>query len=1161
MKPADLHMDRHPALEELSRALNDVPRAELLGMTGSSSAFVLARLLADSPEPLLILAASPEQATRMAADLGFYLGNPGQVVCLPHWEMRPYEALLPHPGVEAARLAALAVLADGRARALVLTVRSAMQRVMPRPILARLRGCLRENEHHPRETLLSRLADLGYHPVPLVEDPGTFSVRGDLLDLFPPASREPVRIEFFGDQIERMRPFDPISQRSRGEKIPALELLPAREMILAGEYLDNFARNLKQRADSLGLARPLREALLEEAREGLLGPGHSFLMPLCYNGLDSIFDYSLPGGRLVCLDPSAIAQEKDHLDDEVREGEARLADRGELYLPGEALYLTGDEMDRRLRGMPRLDIPSMRLYHLEEAPVQLVFRTDGNADLRSRQQQDGGLAAQLADRILAWQQDAWRLLLVCHQQGQADRLRSLLAGRGLDLPLLPDVAVSALRPGHPVITLGDLSVGFRLPEERLAVVTEEEIFGQRTRRSGAAEARAKARLSSLAELREGDLVVHADHGIGRYQGLRHLCLQGAEGDFLHLEYAGKDRLYLPVERIEKIQKYVGVEGAAPRLDRMGGGAWEKARLKARAAVEELARELLQIYARREMHEGFRFSPPDAMFREFEAAFPYEETPDQLAAINEVLADMQAPRPMDRVICGDVGYGKTEVAIRAAYKAALDGKQVAVLVPTTILARQHGQTFAERLENAPVSVASLSRLNSAADQKQILARTADGKIDILIGTHRLLQRDVRFKNLGLLIVDEEQRFGVTHKERLKKLRAEVDLLTLTATPIPRTLHMSLLGLRDLSVIDTPPVDRQAIRTYVSRFDDDLIRQAILNELRRGGQVFFVHNRVQSIGAMAEFLQNLVPEAKIAVGHGQMTEKALETVMMDFIEGRTNVLVCSTIIENGLDIPRVNTIIVNRADCFGLAQLYQLRGRVGRSHVRAYAYLLIPGESALTHEARERLRVLTELTELGAGFRIASHDLELRGAGDLLGPKQSGQIAAIGFEMYAELLEDTIAELKGQQRENRIDPEIRLGLSAFFPEKYLPDPNQRLVFYKQLACAEDEASLYALADELRDRFGALPDPALLLLEVMKLRVMLKQLRILSADYDGHSLTLAFAEDTPVAPEKIIALLDRDARKYSFSPDFRLAVRLGRIPAEGALEEARKALHGLV
>lgn len=1161
MTPSDPHMELHPALEDVSATLDGLRHAELLGTTGTSCAFMLARLLAERPEPLLILAADQEQAARIAVDLAFYLGRPDQVFYLPHWEMRPYEALMPHPATEAARLATLAAMADGRARALIMTVRSAMQRVMPRHVLAELRGYLREKHLYPRETLLPHLVELGYHAVPLVEDPGTFSVRGDLIDLFPPTLKEPVRIEFFGDQIERIRPFDPVTQRSREQHIPWLELLPAREMILTGQHLETFARALKQRADALGIARPQREALLEEAREGLLGPGHSFLMPLCYDGLDSVFDYA-PSGRLVRLDPPAIAQETDRLLDEISEGEQRLARRGELFLPGETLYLTGEELDRQLADLPQLDVTLLRLYHLDQQSPRLVMRTESNADLRGHQQQDGGLAAQLAGRLHAWQQDGWRMLLVCHQQGQAERLQSLLGGRGLDLPLATEVNVSALKPGRPVITLGELSGGFRLADERLAVITEEEIFGRRTRRrSATAEARAKARLSSLAELREGDLVVHTEHGIGRYQGLLHLQLQGSEGDFLNLEYAGKDRLYLPVERIEKIQKYVGAEGGSPRLDRMGGGAWEKAKLKARAAVEELARELLQIYARRAMHKGFHYSPPDAMFREFEAAFPYEETPDQLAAINDVLTDMQTEQAMDRVICGDVGYGKTEVAIRAAYKAALDGKQVAVLVPTTVLARQHGQTFAERLKDTPVTVASLSRLNSPAEQKQLLQQAAEGKIDILIGTHRLLQRDVRFKDLGLLVVDEEQRFGVTHKERLKKLRAEVDLLTMTATPIPRTLHMSLLGLRDLSVIDTPPVDRQVIRTYVTRFDDDLIRQAILNELRRGGQVFFVHNRVQSIDAMAEFLQSLVPEAKIAVGHGQMGEKALESVMMNFVEGTINVLVCSTIIENGLDIPRANTIIVNRADCFGLSQLYQLRGRVGRSHARAYAYLLIPGESTLTHDARERLRVLTELTELGAGFRIASHDLELRGAGDLLGPKQSGQIAAIGFEMYAELLEDTIAELKGQEKENRIDPEIRLGLSAFLPEKYLPDPNQRLVFYKQLSSAEDEETLYGLADELRDRFGELPDPTLLLMEVMKLRVLMKQLRIAAADYDGHTVTLAFAQDTPVTPDKIIALLEKDPKKFSFSPDFRLGIRLGRHPGDVALGEAKKALQGLI
>jgi len=547
-----------------------------------------------------------------------------------------------------------------------------------------------------------------------------------------------------------------------------------------------------------------------------------------------------------------------------------------------------------------------------------------------------------------------------------------------------------------------------------------------------------------------------------------------------------------------------------------------------------------------------------MYREFEAAFPYEETPDQLAAIEAVLADMQSEQPLDRLVCGDVGYGKTEVALRAAFKAVLDGRQVAVLVPTTVLARQHLATFQQRLADYPVSIEMLSRFRTAAEQKQILAQAAAGRIDILIGTHRLLQRDIQFNNLGLVIVDEEQRFGVAHKERLKKMRAEVDLLTLTATPIPRTLHLSLAGLRELSIIDTPPIDRHAIRTYVTRFDDDLIRDAILRELKRGGQVFFVHNRVESIGAMADFLRGLVPQAQIGVGHGQMGEKELEQVMLDFMAGRTNVLVCTTIIENGLDIPNANTMIVNRADCFGLAQLYQLRGRIGRSHQRAYAYLLIPGEALLTRDARERLRVLQEQTELGAGFRIARHDLELRGAGDLLGARQAGQIAAIGFDMYTELLEETIQELKGQAVEERLDPEIRLGLSAFFPEAYIADPNQRLVLYRRLAAAVEEDEVYQIGDELRDRYGELPAPAQLLLELMKLRVLMKRLRVDHLEYTGQQLVCGFPSSTRVTPEQIMARL-ADPQRYRFSPDYRLSIRVGRLQPDQALALAKKELQG--
>ncbi|MBE0597938.1 MAG: transcription-repair coupling factor [Desulfuromonadales bacterium] len=1158
--PIDSPDIAHATLHSLISGVAGAAHCEVLGLTGSAGAHLLAGLLAKRQELLLVLATDNRQAEQFAADLAFYHGRPGEIRLFPQWEIRPYDPLTPHPEVEATRLATLAALHQGEVRAVVVTVRALLQRLIPRQVLAGLCSRLVVEEEYPRAELVSRLQALGYQAVPLVEDRGTFSVRGDLLDLFPPTGERPVRLEFFGDWIERMRPFDPATQRTAVEEIAELPLLPAREMILAGEHLETFTRNLKERCDALGISRTQREAVIEEAREGLLAPGRAFLLPLNYGGLDTFFTYAQQGTWVV-LDPPAIEQEVDRFAAEVREGAARAADKGEPYVAAGDLFLPPAEMEGELRRYRRLDLAPLQVYRIDSQRPVFRFRVEGNADLRANiQSADGGMA-QLADRLKDWQRDGWRVILACHQRGQAERLLDLLAPYPLAPGFDPQGSPQAVRPGEIRLLLGELGSGFRLPDERLAVVTEEEIFGRRVRRRGAAEARARALLSSLAELKEGDYVVHTDHGIGLYRGLVHLQTGGVEGDYLLLEYAGEDRLYLPVERIEKVQKYVGGEGYQPRLDKMGGSGWEKAKVRARAAVEELARELLKIYARRQMAQGFRYSPPDRLFREFEAAFPYEETADQLTAIEEVLTDMGSEQPMDRLICGDVGYGKTEVAIRAAFKAALDGRQVAVLVPTTVLARQHWETFRQRFANYPVVVEMVSRFRSAAEQKEILTRAAAGKIDILIGTHRLLQRDVKFRDLGLVIIDEEQRFGVAHKEKLKKLRAEVDLLTLTATPIPRTLHMGLMGLRSLSVIDTPPVDRLAIRTYVTRFDDDLIAEAIRRELRRGGQVFFVHNRVQSIDAMADHVRRLVPEAKVAVGHGQMGEKALEGVMLEFMEATTNVLVCSTIIENGLDIPRANTIIVNRADCFGLSQLYQLRGRVGRSDRRAYAYLLIPGEGSLTREARQRLRVLQELTELGAGFRIASHDLELRGAGDLLGGNQSGQIAAIGFEMYAELLEETVRELQGLGREEKIDPEIRLGLSAFLPEKYVPDPNQRLVLYKRLAAAEEEASVYLLADELRDRYGELPEAAQTLLETMKLRVLMKRLKVEAADYDGRQLVFSFHADTPAPPEKILARLQDPEKRHAFSPDYRLSIKLGRVPAEMVLENARKELHTLL
>ncbi|PLY02860.1 MAG: transcription-repair coupling factor [Desulfuromonas sp.] len=1134
--------------------------SELFGLNASAAAYVLARVQSDGCGPLLLITAEADDARQWHENLRFFSDKPQRVMLFPQWEVAPYAPMSPHPEVEAERLTTLAALLSGDVDIVVAPVRALLQKVIPRATLERYHWWLHEGDEREREELVAQLQEGGYQAVPLVEERGSFSVRGDIVDIFPPTSEQPVRLEMFGDQIERLRWFDPESQRSKEHGPKSVELFPVREMLLSGEPRRHLLEKLKERCDDLDLPRTRREALEEEIETGILSPGRHWLMSLNYPALDDLTEYFMPQ-RIVRIEPEELLQVADNHAEDVAAGTRHLQDLGEVYADPAELFREPQWLAQLEGERGNLDICRLELFQPDSSASRWRFRWEGNADLKPRQKQEHSGIARLVECLNAWQRDGWRIVIVCHQQGQAERLLDLVEGYDCRLRYAPQEGIGHVQAGEAVVLLGRVSSGFRLVDEQLALITEEEIFGQKAPRRSRGVARARAALSSLAQLREGDYVVHIDHGIARYKGLLHLEMGRVEGDFLHLEYAAGDNLYLPVERIEKVQKYLGGEGAQPKLDRMGGTAWEKVKLKARAAIEELARDLLKIQALREMREGHRYSEAGRDYREFEATFEYEETPDQLAAIEEVETDMSAPQPMDRLICGDVGYGKTEVAIRAAMRAVLDGRQVAVLVPTTVLARQHWQNFVERFADFPVMVEMVSRFRTAAEVRKTLEKTAAGQVDILIGTHRLLQRDVRFKNLGLVIIDEEQRFGVTHKERLKKLRAEVDVLTLSATPIPRTLHMSMVGMRDLSIIETPPVDRLAIRTYVTRFDDEVIRSAVMRELRRGGQVFFVHNRVESIVATAEYLAKLLPEAKIAVGHGQMPEKELEQVMVDFIAGESNLLVCTTIIENGIDIPRANTMIINRADCFGLSQLYQLRGRVGRSRQRAYAYLLIPGEAALTSDARERLRVLQELSELGAGFQIASHDLELRGAGDLLGARQSGQIAAIGFEMYTELLEETVAELQGLEREAQIDPEIRLGLSAFLPEDYVRDPNQRLLLYQRLARAGDEREVYDMGDELRDRYGDLPPAAKLLLENMKLRVTMKQLRIEGLEYDGQRLVFAFHPQTPVPPEKILGLLQEDPQRFSFSPDYRLTVKVGKLAPQELVSLAKKALQGFL
>jgi transcription-repair coupling factor (superfamily II helicase) len=1139
----------------------------LPGLKGSTAACVIAGLLRSQPKNMLVFTADQDAADEFRRELAFFSNPDTSPLVFPAWDSQPCSPVSPHPDISGARLDTLFRMQNGLARIVVLPVVAALQRVLPRRTFNEASCYLVAGEDFERDDLLARLVKLGYANVPLVEDRGSFAVRGGILDIFPPNLTSPVRIEFFGDTVETIRAFDPLTQRSL-QPVEELVLLPSREILLTDEVLADIAPRLKQVCDDLDIGADRRRGCLTDLQNSVYFHGVEYLQPLLHPGLETIFDYA-PGCLLVMLDPEAIRSVMAGFADEIAAGVAKGRTALLPHSPPEELFLDEAAFNTLVADRSRLELSGLTLDGGAEA-THITIPCRDNSDLRVTVSKETTHAlTPLSHNLREWLDSGQRVMVVCHQRPQAERLKDLLAPYGIPCSISESSFIEAVTTPNPLLNqegtitllMGDISRGFRLPDARLVLIAEEELFGRRVRRRGVSEVRKKQILASLAELKPGDFMVHIDHGIGRYHGLQHISVAGVGGDFLLLEYAGGDKLYLPVDRLGLVQRYVGPEGSQPGLDKLGGSGWEKSKGKARRNIEELAGELLEIYAKRQVCEGFSFSPPDEMYREFEASFAWEETPDQLSAIQDVLADMQHSRPMDRLVCGDVGYGKTEVALRGAVKAALDGKQIGVLVPTTILAQQHYETFHERLKDYPITVEVLSRFRTPKEQKATLERLKKGDTDIVIGTHRMLQKDVAFKDLGLLIIDEEQRFGVKDKERLKAFRAVVDVMTLTATPIPRTLYMSMMGIRDLSIIDTPPVDRLAVKTFVSRFSEELIREAVMRELRRGGQIFFVHNRVQTIAKRAELLAQLVPEAKIAVGHGQMDEHELEKVMLGFMHGETNLLLCTTIIESGLDIPNANTLIVDHADKFGLSQLYQLRGRVGRSTQRGYAYLLIPGESSITSDARERLRILQDISELGAGFRIATHDMEIRGAGDMLGNRQSGTVTEIGFELYNQMLEETICRMRGEEMTERVEPEINLKVPAFIPEAYVKDTNQRLVIYKKLTQAESEADVIDVQNEVSDRFGTYPLATSYLFETMKLRVLLKKLLVRQIDFDGKHVIISFHPRTQAPPDLIIAMMKNEPKRYQFTPDYKLVCTLKGTSFEDILEMSKSVLQRLL
>jgi transcription-repair coupling factor (superfamily II helicase) len=1163
-------------LDELHSAIASGSRRVLAqGMSKWTLAYGLAQLLPRLNQTILLITLSSKEAWQLQQSLSFFLGLP------EHWTADPLECplwLFPAiqrrltsepfvaPDVQAQRLAALYVAAATNIPKIIIApAQAVMQRVMPRNQCLEASRYLVEGERIEREELLDHLVTIGYYRTELVEEVGDFSVRGDILDLFTPLYHRPLRLEFFDDNLESIRFFNPATQRSSDHQEDVI-ILPAHEVLLT---TSNRERALVQLGADLNEAGPARgnvEIWLERIRASGHFPGIEQFLPLYYEKLGTVFDYLPPSSLVVSNEPGSI---KKLVDERFTEAErdckaARL--NSQWALSPETYLLNDTELSEMLERYPQILQGSLPVHETSDRTASEVFHFRAQDHTNLHQQlthydRRERLLEPLANTISQWQKHGLSPFLVCRTTEQARRMEEVLMDYGVDATFTSDPF------GHfsfaaPVtkILVGHLPRGFLWPDEGLAIVTEAELYGDKPRRRWAQPVDTGSFLASFADLQMEDFVVHLEHGIGVYRGLVHLDVSGLANDFLLLEYQDGDRLYVPVDRLDRVQKYIGIEGHQPRVDKLGGQRWAATRRRIQRSIREIAQELVRIYALRQVKEGNRFSPPDRSFREFEASFPYEETRDQQAAIEDVLEDMEMGKPMDRLICGDVGFGKTEVALRAAFKAVMDGKQVALLVPTTVLAEQHSLTFNQRLAGYPVFLEVLSRFKSRSEQQKILKKLQNGLVDIIIGTHRLLQGDVLFKNLGLLVIDEEHRFGVRHKERIKELRAEVDVLTLTATPIPRTLHMSLIGIRDLSTIDTPPQDRRAIETRICSFDEMVIKEAILKEKARGGQVFFVHNNVKTIYRMATLIQKLLPEMKVEVAHGQLRERELEQVMLDFVYQRIDVLVCTTIIESGLDIPAANTIFINRADKFGLAQIYQLRGRVGRAAEQAYAYLLIPGEHLVTRQAQRRLLALMDFTELGSGFKIAMNDLQIRGSGNILGAAQSGHIAAVGYEMYVNLMENAIAELRGETSREPEEPEIRLNLAAHLPASYITDSSQRLNVYKRLATANDELALTNMEEELRDRFGPLPVEAAQLISLLDLKLLLHRLWIKRLDSLNGKYVLTFTDDPEIDLDKLTQLITVEPDRLHLAPDNRLFFSSSSSEVGAAITELKNLLHNL-
>jgi transcription-repair coupling factor (superfamily II helicase) len=1179
-------MSLEAALENANASIRDL--VESLGSDGRIDVgslpmgaldWAIAEAAAAHPDQrFVVVTANLDEAYRHESNLRFLLGDKnGEVLLFTAADTSPLLDVVPDRRAEMQRMAVLAQLAEQQPwRVLIVPASAFLRRVPPMKHVQSGLLSIEIAERIERDQLVQRLLELGYLRVPLVEDRGTFSARGALVDVFGPDAALPCRIDLDDDLVARIRRFNPDDQKS-GDETDAVQLASAREVPDTQGAIARAKTVVRELCDEMNMPTMQARELISELDRGSGALISNALLPAYFESLDTLFDYVPQDARLVLADPVTIAEsvrdEQRHATDE----HAARRDRPTFELS--AYYMNEDDLSERLQSYAPVVAHRLAVHGAaseEEGSIVAAFAPPGEeirridasdqqaliSELRAHKAHgDRGLQP-LADQLQEWTEQGVRVSLVSRTQHQADRLIDLLRSYGVPARVLEDVS------------LGELRDGFVLWSEGVAYVTEEEIFGSRVRQRRAKRQTRRQQQRFLEDLRElspDDFVVHADHGVGKYLGLRHKALSLTALDRLHgrtaqtvevmvVEYAGGDKLFLPVTRLGVIQKFKGGEGHQPRLDRLGGTTFATKKGRVRKAVQQMAEELLKLYAERSAARRDPIEAAGAAYAEFEATFPFEETRDQGKAIDEVMADLEEPQPTDRLVCGDVGFGKTEVALRAAFRVAMSGRQVGVLCPTTVLAQQHYRTFSARLDGYPLRVEVLSRFVSRTKQVEVLSALKDGTVDVVIGTHRLLSKDVHFANLGLLVVDEEQRFGVTHKERIKKLRTNVDVVTLSATPIPRTLQLAVGGMRKLSLITTAPQDRRAIRTFVCRWDEHLIKEAIERELSRGGQVFFVYNRIEGLYERAQRLQDLLPRARIAVAHGQMKPALLDQTMTDFVEGAYDVLCSTAIVESGLDIPRANTILVDHADALGLAQLYQLRGRVGRSDQRAYCYLITPPPSQMSEESRIRMEALERFSGLGAGFRVATLDMELRGAGNLLGSEQSGNASLVGFDMFVQMLNEAVSELKGEHVQQEVDPELSIQIEHYLPEEYIDDIGLRLSLYRRFATAIDEQAVDDLATEMEERFGAPPPPARDFVRVMSLKPLLRDLRALGCEAELKRVTLHLRDDTTVDPARLMPLVATPGAGWGLSPDMKLTRRYRDEESGDAVDRVRSLLREL-